>query len=94
MSAGPICCSALMSELARVGSADQVVVYRCLVCQRVTTLGYATGPGWVGARARQFLELRAVALQIARVKVSPARNAFIDIETKLVHFIVDVNHVN
>jgi hypothetical protein len=53
-----------MSELARVGSGDHVVVYRCLDCHRVTTLGYATRPGRVGARARQFLRLRAEALQL------------------------------
>jgi hypothetical protein len=89
MSAGPICCCALMSELTRMGSCDQVVVYRCVVCQRVTTLGYATGPGWVGARARQFLRLRVEALQLAGLRVSPAHNAFMDLETKLVHFMVD-----
>jgi hypothetical protein len=83
-----------MSELARMGSRDHVVVYRCLGCQRVRTLGYATGPGWVGARARQFLRLRAEALQLAGVKVSPAQNAFMDLETKLVHFIVDENLAN
>ena len=72
-----ICCS---SEMVPVASADRgptnrVTVYRCETCARIDSRGQASGPGWVGARARFFLELREEAFQRAGLVAGPAMAA-------------------
>jgi hypothetical protein len=67
-------CDAEMDELARAEHSygDGVIVYRCDTCGRIDSLGEASSPWWVGARARSFLELREQAFQRAGLEASPA----------------------
>jgi hypothetical protein len=76
-----------MDELARCERAhgDRVTVYRCVTCGRVDSLGQASSPWWVGARARSFLELREEAFQRAGLKAGPAIALF-DLATQHVIF--------
>jgi hypothetical protein len=67
-------CVAKMQELAWAerSHGDRVTVYKCKVCGRIDSLGEASSPWWVGARARSFLELREEAFRRAGREASPA----------------------
>jgi hypothetical protein len=69
------CCDSQMLQLAsaeRREGGDRVTVYRCATCGRVDSLGVASSPWWVGARARSFVELREEAFDRAGLEASPA----------------------
>jgi hypothetical protein len=68
------CCDSQMLQLASAqrGEGDRVAVYTCETCGRIDSLGVASGPGWVGARARRFLELREEAFSHAGLEAGPA----------------------
>ena len=81
------CCGEPMRELARAERAhgDKVIVYRCKRCGQIDSVGRASSPHWVGARARSFLELLEEAFQRAGLEAGPAV-AVLDPATCQVHF--------
>lgn len=81
------CCGSEMDPLASAerGPPNRVTVYRCENCARIDSRGQASGPGWVGARARFFLELREEAFQRAGLVAGPA-TAGLDLENHHVLF--------
>jgi len=81
------CCGAEMDEAAHAerSHGDQVTVYRCGICGRVDSLGKASSPWWVGAKARSFLELREEAFQRAGLQARPAV-AILDLANQQVIF--------
>ncbi len=68
------CCDSQMLQLASAerGEGDRVAVYICEPCRRIDSLGVASSSGWVGARARRFIELRTEAFDRAGLEAGPA----------------------
>jgi hypothetical protein len=68
------CCDSQMLHLASAerSHGDRVTVYRCETCGHIDSLGVASSPWWVGARARSFVELRKEAFDRAGLEAGPA----------------------
>jgi len=68
------CCNSQMLQVASAERphGDRVTVMACEACGRIDSLGFASSPWWVGARARSFAELRKEAFQSAGLEASPA----------------------
>jgi len=85
------CCDQNMAELANAerttesGWFQRVRIYGCSVCGCFKSRGESSDPGWVGAKAQLFLDLRCEAYQQAGLEADPAIAVF-DSARRLVLF--------